>query len=876
MRLCLDLDSPDAQDVARVGGKAASLAGSRAAGLPVPGGRALTVDFFAPWLDTLKAHEAFPGLADAGRRAASCRALQQAALGLPLSERQQAVLDGLDGGPWAVRSSSPEEDLEGSSFAGGYHTELGVRPEGLADAVRAAFASALDLRVLTYKEQHGLDPLDPRIAVVVQRQLDARVAGVAFSVDPATNDYDLCAIDAAPGLGESVVSGAVTPDHFVVDTHVGAVVERVDGQWDHQLVLADDGAPARQSLTRAGPCLRDEEVSAVAALAAEAARVAGGPVDIEWAYVDDELHLLQSRPITAWVPLDPSMVTAPGERRRLYQDLGLSGGLTINAPISPIGESWMERFAQLLLGTYAGELPWTLSDDDNLWFLRGGRMYQDLSNALWVSTPWMLGRSQESIDLLVGRTLGGIDARRYRAPRRPRWLSPWWLFAYPRALWRLRRMLWRALSSALWPESTRERFDADVEDFRRRMCGLIEGAEAQTIDELVDAHGEHVIRHVLEVGMPGLLMALLGTNVITWLLPARLGAEAEALSRGFPGNDVVEMGLALHALGPAMGARSPEQAAAELVAGTAGPELTEAWSAFVGRYGWRGPHEMDLASPRYADDPSIALRQVARQPGFDPAAAAATARQERAAAFETVLQQLGPLRRWLVRRAFRWGEAFGGTRDSPKHQYLQFFLALRRSLLREGAQLTDAGRLDHAEQITGLRWDEVLAARGDAMLDLRAAVARNTVFVDKLAKVVRAFPAVIDSRGRILRPPPQEEQPGELRGMPVSPGVVRGRVRVLDRPEDGPLEPGEILVAHTTDPGWTPLFVHAAAVVLEVGGVLQHGAVVAREYGKPCVSGIERAVERLVDGDLVEVDGSEGVVRRVMTHAVTGNPGQEE
>jgi pyruvate,water dikinase len=120
---------------------------------------------------------------------------------------------------------------------------------------------------------------------------------------------------------------------------------------------------------------------------------------------------------------------------------------------------------------------------------------------------------------------------------------------------------------------------------------------------------------------------------------------------------------------------------------------------------------------------------------------------------------------------------------------------------------------------------------------------------------------VIDSRGRIYTPPRKEAGPGELAGVSISPGVARGRVKVLRHADEKPLLPGEILVTRATDPGWTPLFIHAGGIVLEIGGALQHGAVVAREYGIPCVSGLTGATELLADGQLVEVDGTNGLVR---------------
>jgi pyruvate,water dikinase len=148
----------------------------------------------------------------------------------------------------------------------------------------------------------------------------------------------------------------------------------------------------------------------------------------------------------------------------------------------------------------------------------------------------------------------------------------------------------------------------------------------------------------------------------------------------------------------------------------------------------------------------------------------------------------------------------------------------------------------------------------DPSIDLRALAEKNTRFLKKLRQV-RELPRIVDSRGKILRPPQKEAGEGELVGEPISPGLVRGKIKVLHEPDEKPVLPGEILVARTTDPGWTPLFLNAAGIVLEVGGMLQHGALVAREYGKPCVAGIESATLILNDGQMVEMDGANGIIR---------------
>ena len=175
--------------------------------------------------------------------------------------------------------------------------------------------------------------------------------------------------------------------------------------------------------------------------------------------------------------------------------------------------------------------------------------------------------------------------------------------------------------------------------------------------------------------------------------------------------------------------------------------------------------------------------------------------------------------------------------------------------------MVEAGRLDAPEHVFDLTFSDLEMADEDPELDLRELRVERTRFQDLLKAHVREFPHMIDSRGRIQRPPPREEKPGELTGVAVSPGRVTGPVKVLHTPDEKPIEKGDVLVAYTTDPGWTPLFVNAAAVLLEVGGILQHGAVVAREYGKPCVAGIDRLMTKLHDGQRVEVDGTAGVVR---------------
>lgn len=440
-------------DRAQVGGKGFSLIRMAGLSMPVPPGAVLTTSFFEPWFEEIKASETWRLLTQAGqdRWPALCAELKRLSgtIALTGGQRQaleqcrQALLKMTGEGLFAVRSSSPEEDLASASFAGGYETRLGVRLEHVEDAVRHCFASSLDERVLVYKAQHGFDVLAPRTAVVVQQQIASEVSGVAFSLNPLTNDYDEAVIDANWGLGESVVSGQASPDHFVVDRVSGKVVERQVGAKQVSIWLGPDGGTLTRSNHRSAELtLGEDQLAEVTATLGGIETVYGEPTDIEWAYAAGQLFVLQARPITTYVPLPPEMVTAPGQRRRLYMDGALSDGLTINAPISPMGMDWMEDLTSAILKRYAGRVEVDTTPDSGLFFAAGGRLYSNLSNSLWFSRPERLARRSEALSSLTSAIIANIDVDRYRSATRPPWARWWTLRLVPKVLWRMRTFFW--------------------------------------------------------------------------------------------------------------------------------------------------------------------------------------------------------------------------------------------------------------------------------------------------------------------------------------------------------------------------------------------------------------------------------------------------
>lgn len=866
---------------AEVGGKAASLIRMTEAGLPVPPGAVLTTQFFAPWFEAVKTSVPWARLTQAPSEewATLCEVVKKHAQALPLTAAQHDALATLlrdlavpgDEARFAVRSSSPEEDLASASFAGGYETRLGVHADDLEGAMRQCFASCFDARVWSYKKEHGFDVGLPKIAVVVQRQIDSDVAGVGFSLNPVTNDYDEAVIDANWGLGTSVVDGRVSPDHFVVDKVERQVVDETRGGKQLSVWLHPDGGTAERPAHRpADRTLTDAQLRKLTDMICRIEDLYGRPVDIEWAYAGAKLHVVQARSITTYVPLPPEMVTRPGERRRLYADAALSKGLTTNEPISPLGLDSLKSMFSRLLESWVGPLKDDVSPEEALFFFGGGRMYINYSNVMWLASPGKLAKSAAPSDSLMAQILAGVDAKRYRATTRPPWVSIRLLWRIPRGLWSLRGFFWNILRALLAPEGAHRAYRQRISAFESELRSHLDddtGGDL-SLDELRSTYEARMAWEMFDVLMPIFLAGMASPHLVVPRKNAPLSALADKLRLGTRGNVVVEMGIALYRLAKRLD-RSDfgdlDRLAERIERRELPAELLREWDDFLATYGWRGPLEMDLASPRYADDPRLAARQMSfmtvDDQGFDPQDAHQRQVEGRQRAYEELMRRLGPVRRAVLHRIYRLIDLFAGTRETPKHLMVLYNYAVRKRALAEGRRLTRQGRLDAAEDVFALHFADLKAAAQDATLDLRKIREERTRFHKKLDAHVTSFPPVIDSRGRILRPPPTEDAPDLLRGMPVSPGVVTGRVKVLHTPHEKAVEKGDILVAYTTDPGWTPLFVNAAAIVLEVGGVLQHGAVVAREYGKPCVVGIDRVVEKMRDGQPVEVDGTTGTFR---------------
>ncbi|MGB7963377.1 MAG: PEP/pyruvate-binding domain-containing protein [Propionicimonas sp.] len=781
--------------------------------------------------------------------------------------------------PLAVRSSATAEDLPEASFAGQQDTYLNViGGPALRSAVVACFASLWTARAIGYRLRNGIDQTQVALAVVVQVMVPAETSGVLFTANPLTGVRAESVIDATIGLGEALVSGRVEPDHWVVDTASGRIRERRPGA-KQAVTVAMPGGGVRLAVSAAdqGFCLTDAQVAEVVRLGARVAALFGSPQDIEWAYAGGRLHLLQSRAITTLFPLPDFTPTARSPLAVWFSFGAVQGILD---PLTPLGQD-----AIRLAFSGAARLFGRSVDPEVSPFLRTA------GERLWIRVDLVarspLGRKVLPISLpMVEPSIARILDQLRDDPR----LAP--LPGHPgRALFGpfgqfLRRVLPRMPRSLLDPVGQRHEFEAAAErylagvretearasaiaDPRARLAARLTGLREQIGNSL----GVLLPRFAPIMG-PGIAMMSRLNDLAAKAGEPGLGLEC---LRGLEGNVTTAMDLALWQVARAIRADAPSLArfvdddtdalAVDYRAGILPEAAQAAIRSFLADYGMRGLAELDLGRPRWADDPTQVLAMLRSYVRIDqaeqaPDAVFAAGQRASQAATERLAGLLVGIEarqaRFLVSRV----RGMMGARETPKFTIIRAMGILRGGLLASGADLVAAGVLDRAEDVCFLRLAELDQVWTRDAGHWRGLIAARRA-VDAREERRAQLPRVILSDGRTFYEGLGNTPDGALSGSPVSPGVAEGRVHVVTDPATDSLAPGEILVCRATDPAWTPLFLAAAGLVSEVGGMMTHGSVVAREYGIPAVVGVHDATGRLATGQYVRLDGTNGTIELI-------------
>lgn len=762
----------------------------------------------------------------------------------------------------AVRSSATAEDLPETSFAGQQETFLNIRGEAaLLDAVRHCWASLWSARAIGYRRRMGIDQQVIAMGIVVQMMVPADISGVLFTANPTTGDRNELVINASFGLGEAIVSGQVTPDTYVLDKATLKPKETVLGT--KQVMVVPDGegttTEAVPEARRAEQSLPPPLLRELAALGIDVEQQFGGvPQDIEWAVADGHCWLLQARPITNLPP-------AP------LRDVRWE-------PPFP-GSRWIRR-------QVAENMPEPLSPlFDELYFGEGlDRSVEPVFTAMGVPTE-----VARMIDRPIFAIVNGYAYMRANVT------FTWSIIpAFARTEAVMMRALFRK-SVPRWRDDALPSYLATIEPWKRL--------------DLATASDEQLLRGVRELAVADAIYwfsvaMVIGAAKITDMLLGRFlaytargrGLTSGLFLRGFPSKTLdAEAELATIAAGirdsetlRTLVAAAPADHLREALASVPeGHATLEALHRYLDQYGHQ-VYNLDFADPTQREDPLpvlMSLKTLAQHPGQDVRSRQAEMARDRDRLVMTTARSFDPVRRSLFRMLVGWAQRFGPYREDALFYMGAAWPTLRRLALELGQRLTNAGSLETPGDVFYLTSTELAAAS--------EARAINQGRPD-LAQLARERHELREARKRLHPPaavPPsyrfrvwkldasvletQRRNLGEgstLNGFAVSPGRVTAPASVIRSPADfGKMETGTILVCPTTTPAWTPLFAQARGLVTDVGGILAHGSIVAREYGIPAVMGTGNATERITDGQLVTVDGDAGTVT-LLGHSLVEAP----
>ncbi|HZB81318.1 MAG TPA: PEP/pyruvate-binding domain-containing protein [Rubrobacteraceae bacterium] len=849
-------------DLERGGGKGANLGELISIGLPVPPGfcvttaayrRAVAETGLAEAIDeALRDIREEEDLASAEAASADIGTLFED-LPLPedLAEAILAAYHSLGAPPVAVRSSATTEDLPDASFAGQQATSLNVRGgDELLGAVRRCWASLWLTRAIAYRKRQGFPHERAAVAVVVQRLVPAEVAGVLFTANPVTGARDELVVNAASGLGEVVVDGLTTPDSFILDRVTLTIRQQQTGRQEVETILTERGTTERPlGPDRAThPTLDEAQLARLGEVGLQIERHFGGPQDIEWAYAGGQLWVLQARPITNLPPVpledvrwEPPFPNSAWWRRQVVENLP--------EPLSPLFDELYVREGL------------ELSIDAMMTFFR-----------------WTYFRLEDFADRPFFTTING--------------------YAYSRANYKLSwstipiilrltfdefRILFRE-GPAYWREHALPSYLATIEQWKE-----VDPTEAPDerllvgVRELALEDARYWFACALMIGAAKITDALLN-RFLALATPSRSLTSGTFL-RGFP-SPTVDAETELEGLVEQI--RTSDELRA-LVAATPAADLPEAmggtpasqtWLATFWRYLDQYGHQvynLDFVVPTQVDGPLpvlLSIKAMAQRPGRDPRTRQRAIVAERDTLVEETARSFDPLRRKLFRVLLGWAQRFGPYREQALFYMGAGWPTLRRLALELGRRLVESGSLLTAEDVFFLETSE-----------LREAIAAGKAEHPRpgFAHLARDRRELREARKR-LHPPPvvppdhkvrfgpldmsawETQQRNELtgmvlRGFAVSPGRVSAPASVILSPADFfRMEPDTILVCPTTTPAWTPLFAQARGLVTDVGGVLAHGSIVAREYAIPAVLGTGQASQRIRHGQSVTVDGDQGLV----------------
>jgi phosphoenolpyruvate synthase/pyruvate phosphate dikinase len=760
---------------------------------------------------------------------------------------------------YAVRSSATAEDLPTASFAGQQDTYLNIiSKEAILKHISKCWASLFTDRAITYRIQNGFDHRKVHLSVVIQKMVFPEAAGIMFTADPVSANRKVLSIDASFGLGEALVSGLVNADNYkVCDGRI--IAKKISAKKLAVYALKEGGTKEKRidAEHQNRQTLTDEQILELGKTGRRIEEYFGRPQDIEWCLYENEFFMVQSRPITTLYPIPD----AQDGKNHVYMCLGHQQMMT--DAMKPLGLS----FFQLL----SDEFPMIQT---------GGRLFIDLAHDL--SSP--LGRkivlaSVGKVDPLMDNAIKSLMKRKAfmkslsRGKRVFSMGSGYFSWALPVQFIKIYRSNDGSIVHTLM-----SRNEASIKDLRQKMANLsgdelfafiIEEANKQLKEAMYDPQGMAAI--------------YVGVYAVSWVnkkMGKWLGEKsaADSLSKSVGGNVTSEMGLKLLDVADVI---RPYPAVLEylqhahdetffedLAKLEGGNAVSKAIRAYLQEYGMRCPGEIDITRPRFSEQPTVLVPMILSNiKNFEPGAHNVLFEQglqEAKQKEQDLLNRLkqlpgGKQKAKKTRQMISRLRNFIGYREYPKYLMIERYWIIKQALLQEAVKLVQKGVIQEKEDIYYLSFEELREVVHTYRLDYSIITKRKEEYeiYEKLTP-----PRLMTSEGEVMSGAYDSGNipKGALAGIPVSSGTIEGRARVVLKMEDANMEEGDILVTAFTDPSWTPVFVSIKGLVTEVGGMMTHGAVIAREYGLPAVVGVENATRLIKDGQRIRVNGAEGYV----------------
>lgn len=863
----LEFREIDKTQLLLTGGKGANLGELlKIDGIQVPEGFCVTTEAYQK---ALEQNEAFSALLD---RLAMLKVGDRGQIGEISREIRQVIMDREipsdvveavahhlsrfgDEHTYAVRSSATAEDLPHASFAGQQDTYLNIiGVDSILQHISKCWASLFTDRAVIYRIQNGFEHHLVHLSVIVQRMVFPQASGVLFTADPITFNRKLLSINASFGLGEALVSGTVSPDCYKVQE--GKIVDkRIETKKWEVFGRKEGGTETRQidPDQQKAQTLTEQQMLQLARIGRRIEAYFGCPQDIEWCLVDDTFYMVQSRPITTLYPIpeandqDNHVYVSVGHQQMMtdaMKPLGLSFFLlTTMAPMHKAGGRLFVDITRNLASPDSRKMLLDAMGQHDL--LMKDALMTIIERGNFIKTSPKAKQEQSS-----GKSNKSVPPANSRAPieNDPTIVSE---------LIKSSQTSIEELKQNIETERGSDLFDFILEDIQILKKILFDPTSTAVFMSAMDAS------------------AWINENMKEWL--GEINA-ADTLSQSVPNNITSEMGLALLEVADVIRPYpevidylqhvKDDTFLEELVKFDGGQETQDAIHDYLSKYGMRCTGEIDMTKTRWSEKPTTLVPVILGNiRNFEPNASNRKFEQGRQEALKKEqalldrLKQLpdGEQKAKETKRMIDLIRNFSGYREYPKYGMISRYFVYKQAMLKEAEQLVRAGVIHDKEDIYYLTFEELHEVVRTNELDYQIISKRKDEY--KLYEKLTP-PRVITSDGEIITGEYKRDKltAEAIAGLPVSSGVIEGRARVILNMEDADLEDGDILVTTFTDPSWTPLFVSIKGLVTEVGGLMTHGAVIAREYGLPAVVGVEKATKLIKDGQRIRVNGTEGYI----------------